>query len=135
MPPSRRQAAVVDIGSNSVRLVIYRLEGRAIWTLFNEKALAGLGRDLSSTGRLSPDGVETALRSLRRFRVVLDGWKAQDVSVVATAAVRDALDGGVFVQLSYSWRPPVAPEPGMTVSRQTVWRNFPPAHVWTYRPQ
>ena len=98
MPPSRRQAAVVDIGSNSVRLVIYRLEGRAIWTLFNEKALAGLGRDLSSTGRLSPDGVETALRSLRRFRVVLDGWKAQDVSVVATAAVRDALDGGVFVQ-------------------------------------
>ena len=43
--------------------------------------------------------------------------------------------GGVFVQLSYSWRPPVPPEPGMTVSRQTVWRNFPPAQVWTYRKQ
>ena len=56
-----RQTAVIDVGSNSVRLVIYRLEGRAIWTVFNEKALAGLGRDLPATGRLSPDGIETAL--------------------------------------------------------------------------
>ena len=45
--------AVIDIGSNSVRLVLYRLEGRAIWTVFNEKVLAGLGRDLAATGRLS----------------------------------------------------------------------------------
>jgi exopolyphosphatase/guanosine-5'-triphosphate,3'-diphosphate pyrophosphatase len=41
-----RDAAVIDIGSNSIRLVIYRLEGRAIWTVFNEKVLAGLGRDV-----------------------------------------------------------------------------------------
>ncbi|MDB5735554.1 MAG: Ribosomal adenine methylase transferase [Alphaproteobacteria bacterium] len=46
-------------------------------------------------------------------------------------ACQDA--GGAFVQLSYSWRPPVPPEPGMTLTRKTVWRNFPPAHVWTYR--
>ena len=45
------------MGSNSVRLVIYRLEGRAIWIVFNEKVLAGLGRDVARTGRLSPDGV------------------------------------------------------------------------------
>ena len=45
-----REAAVVDIGSNSVRLVLYRLEGRATWTVFNEKVLAGLGRDLPATG-------------------------------------------------------------------------------------
>jgi polyphosphate kinase len=44
--PDARQAAVIDLGSNSVRLVIYRVEGRAIWTIFNEKSLAGLGRDL-----------------------------------------------------------------------------------------
>jgi len=97
VPPSRRQAAVIDIGSNSVRLVIYRLEGRAIWTLFNEKALAGLGRDMASTGCLSVDGVETALRAIRRFKIVLSGWNADDVSVVATAAVRDAQDGPDFV--------------------------------------
>ena len=55
-----RDAAVIDIGSNSVRLVVYRLEGRAIWTVFNEKVLAGLGRDLATTGKLSPEGAADA---------------------------------------------------------------------------
>ena len=41
--------------------------------------------------------------------------------------------GGRFIQLSYSWRPPVAPEPGTRLSKKIIWRNFPPAHVWTYR--
>lgn len=41
--------------------------------------------------------------------------------------------GGLFIQLSYSWLPPVPVEPGMTLHKKTVWRNFPPAHVWTYR--
>ncbi|HEY9219417.1 MAG TPA: Ppx/GppA family phosphatase, partial [Phenylobacterium sp.] len=94
-PP--RQAAVIDVGSNSVRLVIYRLEGRAIWTVFNEKALAGLGRDLPATGRLSADGVDCALDILRRFKVVLEGWPAADVSIVGTAAVREATDGEEFL--------------------------------------
>jgi phosphatidylethanolamine/phosphatidyl-N-methylethanolamine N-methyltransferase len=43
--------------------------------------------------------------------------------------------GGLFIQLSYSWRPPVAPPPGVTLAKRMVWRNFPPAHVWTYRAQ
>ncbi len=93
-----RQAAVIDIGSNSVRLVIYRLEGRAIWTVYNEKALAGLGRDLTVTGRLSPEGVQTALVALRRFRAALSGWDAAELFVVATAAVRDAADGAAFIR-------------------------------------
>ncbi|HAJ02188.1 MAG TPA: Ppx/GppA family phosphatase, partial [Brevundimonas sp.] len=65
-------AAVIDIGSNSVRLVLYRLEGRAIWTVFNEKVLAGLGRDLPQTGRLSEEGVAMALPALRRFAAVIE---------------------------------------------------------------
>lgn len=92
-----RQTAVIDVGSNSVRLVIYRLEGRAIWTVFNEKALAGLGRDLPATGRLSPDGIETALLALRRFRTTLSGWDRSDIFAVATAAVREASDGPAFL--------------------------------------
>ena len=96
--PSSRQAAVIDVGSNSVRLVIYRLDGRAIWTLFNEKALAGLGRDLPTTGRLSPAGVEIALTAIRRFRALLDGWRAEDVTAAATAAVREAADGPAFLK-------------------------------------
>jgi exopolyphosphatase/guanosine-5'-triphosphate,3'-diphosphate pyrophosphatase len=79
-------------------MVVYRLEGRAIWTVFNEKALAGLGRDLPVTGKLSPDGVETALAVLRRFRAVLSGWTDSEVFVVATAAVREAADGPAFIR-------------------------------------
>ncbi len=93
-----RRAAVIDVGSNSVRLVIYRLDGRSIWTLYNEKALAGLGRDLPATGRLSPDGVETALPAIRRYRALLDGWRAEDVTAAATAAVREAADGPAFLK-------------------------------------
>src|SRR5579872_6343705 len=96
--PDPRQAAVIDVGSNSVRLVIYRLDGRAIWTVYNEKALAGLGRDLPTTGRLSPEGVEVAMTAIRRFRALLDGWRAQDVTAAATAAVRDAADGPAFLR-------------------------------------
>ena len=66
--PDARQAAVIDVGSNSVRLVIYRLDGRAIWTVYNEKVLAGLGRDLPDSGRLSPAGVIAAHAALRRFK-------------------------------------------------------------------
>ncbi len=94
--PAPREAAVVDIGSNSVRMVLYRLEGRAIWTVFNEKVLAGLGRDLPETGRLSEPGVALAMTALRRFAAVLDGVKPAYVFVAATAAVREAEDGPSF---------------------------------------
>jgi exopolyphosphatase/guanosine-5'-triphosphate,3'-diphosphate pyrophosphatase len=93
-----RDAAVIDIGSNSVRLVAYRLEGRAIWTVFNEKVLAGLGRDLPRTGKLSIDGVEATLRALRRFKAVLEAMQPESVHVAATAAVREAVDGPAFVR-------------------------------------
>jgi exopolyphosphatase/guanosine-5'-triphosphate,3'-diphosphate pyrophosphatase len=93
-----RDVAVVDVGSNSVRLVLYRLEGRAIWTVFNEKVLAGLGRGVEATGRLAPDGVEEAMAALRRFTAVLDGAKPSAVFTAATAAVRAAEDGHEFVE-------------------------------------
>jgi len=92
-----RDVAVIDVGSNSVRLVIYRIEGRAIWTVFNEKVLAGLGRKHGEGRRLSPDGVKTALAALRRFRAVLDGAETSETFIAATAAVRDALDGPDFI--------------------------------------
>lgn len=91
-----RDVAVIDIGSNSVRLVLYRLEGRAIWTVFNEKVLAGLGRDLATTGRLSEDGVTAALAALKRFAAVIEGVRPAHTFIAATAAVREAGDGPDF---------------------------------------
>ncbi len=95
---AQREFAAIDIGSNSIRLVLYRLEGRAIWTVFNEKVLAGLGRDLAATGRLSEEGVETAVTALKRFAAVLDGVKPVQTFVAATAAVREAEDGEAFCE-------------------------------------
>lgn len=93
-----RDVAVVDVGSNSVRLVLYRVDGRAIWTVYNEKVLAGLGRNLADTGRLCPEGVTEARAALMRFRAVLDGARPAQLFTAATAAVRDAEDGPAFVK-------------------------------------
>src|SRR5580692_2103157 len=89
-------AAVIDVGSNSVRLVLYRVEGRSVWTVFNEKILAGLGRDLAVTGRLSPEGMEAAMAALRRFAALLAATKPDRIFAAATAAARDAEDGPEF---------------------------------------
>jgi exopolyphosphatase/guanosine-5'-triphosphate,3'-diphosphate pyrophosphatase len=91
-----RDAAVVDVGSNSIRLVIYRIEGRAILPLLNERAAVGLGRGLRETGVLSPEGVVEAIAALKRFRLFLDARGVNDVIAVATAAVREAADGPDF---------------------------------------
>lgn len=92
-----RDVAVIDIGSNSVRLVQFRVEGRALWPVFNEKTMAGLGRGARESGRLNPEGVETALRVLKRFSVLLDAKGVTERRAVATAAVRDSEDGDAFI--------------------------------------
>lgn len=93
-----RDVAVIDVGSNSVRLVHFRLEGRALWPIYNEKVMAGLGEGVRETGRLNPKGVDIALRALKRFQRLLDAKAVSDLHIVATAAVRNAEDGPDFVQ-------------------------------------
>lgn len=98
---SRRRAervGVIDIGSNSLRLVVYDGLTRAPIPLFNEKVMCGLGRTVEKTGRLDPDGVVLALNNLDRFCTILCGMQVGRVDVVATAAVRDAADGTAFVE-------------------------------------
>ena len=89
--------AVIDVGSNSIRLVHFRMEGRAIWPIFNEKVMAGLGEGVRQTGKLNPDGVEIALRALKRFQRILDAKSVSRRYIVATAAVREADDGPEFI--------------------------------------
>lgn len=99
MPASNDRApvAVVDIGSNSVRLIVYDDASRAPAPVFNEKVLCGLGRSVATTGKLDPDGMSRALRALRRFRALIDQLEVTRVEVIATAAAREAENGPEFI--------------------------------------
>jgi exopolyphosphatase / guanosine-5'-triphosphate,3'-diphosphate pyrophosphatase len=88
---------VIDIGSNSVRLVVYEGLTRSPTPLFNEKTLAGLGREVQSKGILAEDAVEKALGALKRFRALCDLMHVKRLWVVATAACRDAKNGKTFI--------------------------------------
>jgi exopolyphosphatase/guanosine-5'-triphosphate,3'-diphosphate pyrophosphatase len=89
--------AVIDIGSNSVRLVVYEAVSRSPTPMFNEKALCGLGRNVATTGRLDLDAVEKALAALKRFRALCDLLQVEHLYVLATAAARDAANGQEFI--------------------------------------
>jgi exopolyphosphatase/guanosine-5'-triphosphate,3'-diphosphate pyrophosphatase len=89
--------AVIDIGSNSVRLVVYESMSRSLVTIFNEKALCGLGREVQTTGLLAKDAVTKALTALRRFRALCKIMKVGRVYAIATAAARDASNGPDFI--------------------------------------
>src|ERR1700744_878687 len=90
--------AVIDIGSNSVRLVVYEGLTRAPAALFNEKALCGLGREVQSTGLLAADAVESAMAALRRYRALCDAIGVRRILAIATAACRDAKNGPAFIE-------------------------------------
>lgn len=89
--------AIIDIGSNTVRLVIYGGPARAPEVLHNEKVTARLGKGVAENGKLGPRASAAALASLARYRTLLDLKGITDVDIVATAAVRDAVNGAAFL--------------------------------------
>src|SRR5580704_17675857 len=89
--------AIVDIGSNSVRLVIYEAFSRIPAMVHNEKAVCAIGRNMVTTGRLNEDGMVLALEALARFRMLADAHHVEIREAVATAAARDATNGQEFV--------------------------------------
>src|SRR6202042_3621111 len=89
--------AVIDIGSNSVRLVVYEGLTRSLTPIFNEKVLAGLGREVLSTGLLADDAVDKALAALVRFRALCQAMRVGKLWAIATAACRDARNGRAFI--------------------------------------
>lgn len=90
-------AAVVDIGSNSIRLVVFRDRSRAAPVVFNERVTCGIGRELAATGRLHAEGVAQALANLPRFATIVRAMQIEDTMLVATAATREATDGADFL--------------------------------------
>ena len=95
---STPQRAIIDIGSNTVRLVVYGGTMRAPTVLLNEKVTAKLGREIAATGRLAEEAMALALRGLKRFALLLRDLGISDIDTVATAAVRDATNGPEFVE-------------------------------------
>lgn len=91
-----KPVAVLDIGSNSVRLVIYERHARALTPLYNEKSSCALGRGVAATGRLADENTARALKAMRRFALVAELMKVGHVHVLATSAVRDAENGPSF---------------------------------------
>src|SRR6201992_1341403 len=89
--------AVIDIGLNCVRPVVEEGMARSLVSVFNEKTLCGLGREVQSTGLLAPDAVAKALTSLRRFRALCRIQKVGRVHAIATGACRDATNGADFI--------------------------------------
>lgn len=87
---------VIDVGSNSVRLVVFDGAARSPAYFFNEKVLCGLGRGLAETGKLHPEGRARALATLKRFALLARGMKLTNLTMVATAAMREAEDGQEF---------------------------------------
>lgn len=122
---------VIDIGSNSIRLVIFSGASRSPSYLFNEKVLCGLGRGLQETGTLSPEGKESAIVNLRRFAAIAQAMGVTRLTVAATAAMRDAEDGPAFaarMEAEIGLRPRIVsgPEEGR-LSAQGVLMGAPDA--------
>jgi exopolyphosphatase / guanosine-5'-triphosphate,3'-diphosphate pyrophosphatase len=92
------RVGIIDVGSNSIRLVVYERASRAPLPVFNEKVLCGLARGLDATGRLNPGGVEMALANIDRFTTLAHNMKVRTLDLLATAAVRDASDGPEFMR-------------------------------------
>src|ERR1044071_8455713 len=102
---ARGPVAIVDIGSNSVRLVVYESQSRVAATLQNEKSICGIGRDMVTTGRLHAEGCTAALEALSRFRMIADGLNVEVRDAVAT---RDASNGAEFIRRAEAaWGRPI----------------------------
>ncbi len=99
-PPKYRPVAVVDIGSNSVRLVVYDGLRRSPAPIFNEKILCGLGKGVAITGKLNEAAIARAMLALRRFRTLAKQIGVKEIYALATAAAREASNGEEFINLA-----------------------------------
>lgn len=91
-----KPVAVLDIGSNSVRLVVYERLARALTPLYNEKFAAALGRGVSATGRIGDDNIARAIKAVRRFALVTRLMQVGSIYILATSAVRESENGAEF---------------------------------------
>jgi exopolyphosphatase/guanosine-5'-triphosphate,3'-diphosphate pyrophosphatase len=105
LPSPRQNLAIIDIGSNSIRLVVYDGLVRTPQVLFNEKAVCGLAQGLERSGLLNPEGVPQAMMAIGRFIRLTRAMRIGTLDILATAAVREATDGRAFVaEIERRWK-------------------------------
>lgn len=95
-PPrkGRRRIAAIDIGTNSIRLIVGETEGDGSYrVLDDEKEITRLGRGLHESGRLDHDTMEHSAVTIARMKSIAEGYGASQIRVVATAACREAKNG------------------------------------------
>lgn len=97
-PAGKSRSAIIDIGSNSIRLVVYEGPRRLPAPLFNEKVLAGLGKSLAKSGTIDPEALAVARTALARFALLAREMEVSELRTVATAAVRDASNGHELIE-------------------------------------
>lgn len=97
-PSVKARTAIIDIGSNSIRLVVYDGPRRIPFILFNEKVMAGLGASLGKTGAMEEAAMERGLIALARFNHLCRDMEVDEIRCIATAAVREASNGPEFVR-------------------------------------
>lgn len=90
--------AIIDIGSNSIRMLIYEDFNSSIVPFFNEKAVCELGKNLDKSRKLNKSGKEYAIKVLKRFNEILNVSKINNFQIIATAALREATDAQDFVK-------------------------------------
>jgi exopolyphosphatase/guanosine-5'-triphosphate,3'-diphosphate pyrophosphatase len=128
MPTAPAHHAIIDIGSNSIRLVVFG-PGREV--LYNDKVLAGLGRGVVATGRIDREARALALSTLKRYAALLALIKPNQLRVVATAAVREAENGPEFLAAVRALGLPAELLSGEDEARGAAWgvlAHFPDAH-------
>ncbi len=96
--PEHQPIAIIDIGSNSIRLVVYEGLSRSPAVLFNEKVLCGLGKGVAQTGKLDDDAVQRSLDAIKRFYKISSQMTVSGIHILATAASREASNGDAFIK-------------------------------------
>lgn len=93
------RCAAIDIGSNSMRLVVAQIVSEFDYRVLDEeRESTRLARSLAVNGLLDPQAIENSLAALRRFKKIAEGFGIEDIRTIATCAVREATNGEEFCQ-------------------------------------
>jgi exopolyphosphatase / guanosine-5'-triphosphate,3'-diphosphate pyrophosphatase len=95
--PAGPRLAAVDVGTNSIRLVVAEIQNdRTYRVLDEEREMTRLGRGMDEFGRLADETIEKSLEAIGKMKAIADGFQVRELKAIATSAVREATNGRSF---------------------------------------